>query len=247
MDSMMHGESVYLNCDVYLRGCFVAAVSLITMAIAPGIALLAYFYLKDRYMSEPPAMVGKLFLIGVFIVFPTMVIQRGFFIWSGQHEVFLSFFISGALEEFIKWFVIYYYIYKHSEFDEPYDGIVYAVAVSLGFATLENVIYAWAHTLSPSALLFRALLPVSAHALFAVMMGYYFGKAKFSSNRPAWHVASAFFVPALWHGSYDFLLSSTVRWLWPIVLLMAAMWLLGIDKMKRANDRSPYRSMRTED
>lgn len=76
----------------------------------------------------------------------------------------------------MKWFVLYHLIFRHEAFDEPYDGIVYAVAVSLGYATLENIIYAFLNAASFSALMIRALLPVSAHALFGVMMGYYLGR-----------------------------------------------------------------------
>ncbi len=57
----------------------------------------------------------------------------------GHNTWVLSFLISAGLEEFLKWFVLYFVIYKHTSFDEPYDGIVYAVAVSIGFATVENI------------------------------------------------------------------------------------------------------------
>ena len=67
------------------------------------------------------------------------------------------------------------------EFDEHYDGIVYGAAVSLGFATVENILYLFANGLESA--LGRAILPVSSHALFGVIMGYYLGKAKFSEGK----------------------------------------------------------------
>ena len=67
------------------------------------------------------------------------------------------------------------------EFDEHYDGIVYGAAVSLGFATVENILYLFANGLESA--LGRAILPVSSHALFGVIMGYYLGKQSFLKER----------------------------------------------------------------
>ncbi|MGC7950656.1 PrsW family glutamic-type intramembrane protease, partial [Bacillus sp. II_CA] len=68
--------------------------------------------------------------------------------------------------------------YNHVEFDDPYDGILYGASISLGFATIENVLYLLSFGLDTAFM--RALLPVSSHALFGVVMGYYYGRAKFS-------------------------------------------------------------------
>lgn len=141
--------------------------SILTAAIAPGVALLTYLYLKDRYDSEPIHLVLKLFLTGMLIVVPVMVIQRGFELWLGSHPVFFSFGLSGGVEELAKWFVLYHIIFNHTEFDEPYDGIVYAASISLGFATLENILYAVYYPSTFTTLMLRALLPVSGHALSA--------------------------------------------------------------------------------
>lgn len=54
---------------------------LLTAAIAPGIALLVYFYLKDRYDYEPIHMVVRVFLLGFLIVFPIMIVQNGLVKW----------------------------------------------------------------------------------------------------------------------------------------------------------------------
>lgn len=48
---------------------------IISAGLAPGIALLMYFYLKEKYESEPIHMVIRLFILGVLLVFPTMFIQ----------------------------------------------------------------------------------------------------------------------------------------------------------------------------
>ena len=105
------------------------------------------------------------------------------------------------MEELLKWSVLYSIIFNHTEFDEPYDGIVYAASVSLGFATLENILYAVYFPSSFTTLMLRALLPVSGHALFGIMMGYYIGKAKFATkSRVRRYLLLSLTLPFLWHG-----------------------------------------------
>lgn len=224
-------------------------VSVLAAAIAPGIALLAYFYWKDRYDTEPLPMIVKLFLMGALIVLPIMIVQRGLTLMWGESPLTFSFVISSGVEEFFKWFVLYHIVFNHTEFDEPYDGIVYAVAVSLGFATLENVLYAFLQPSSFGSLLMRALLPVSGHALFGVFMGYSLGKAKFSKGRSVrLHLALALSVPLLLHGIYDYMMMSVSQaWLWLVVPFMFLLWFSGIRQVNRANAVSPFRLLKREE
>lgn len=218
--------------------------SIITAAVAPGIALLTYFYLKDRYEAEPIHMVLRVFLMGILIVLPIIVIQRGLELALGSGPIVFSFAVSAGVEELVKWFVIYHIIYKHKEFDEPYDGIVYAAAISLGFATVENVLYAIYQPMTVGSLLIRALLPVSGHALFGVTMGYYLGKAKFAAVSTAKRrfLLLAAAVPLLEHGLYDYIMGSgSTYWALFIVPLMVYLWVKGVRRINRANARSPFR------
>lgn len=218
-------------------------LSIGSAAVAPGIALLTFFYLKDRYDAEPLHMVIKVFLLGFLIVLPVMIIQRGIMLWLGDNPFVDAFIISSGVEEALKWFVLYHMIYNHLEFDEPYDGILYATAISLGFATVENVIFAFASQASIGALMLRALLPVSGHALFGVIMGYYLGMAKFKPGvRKKGLLLMSLLLPLFWHGLYDFILNNmTQYWLWYIVPLMLSLWYGGLGKIYRANKRSPFR------
>lgn len=156
-------------------------LGLLSAGIAPGLALLSYFYLKDQYETEPLSMVFKTFIFGAILVFPISFIQYVLgteqLIQLGIIKAFLS---TSLLEEFFKWFILFFTVYQHVAFDEPYDGIVYGASVSLGFATAENIFYLVANGLHHA--FGRALLPVSSHALFGVIMGYYIGKGKFSGN-----------------------------------------------------------------
>ncbi|WP_027093680.1 glutamic-type intramembrane protease PrsW [Cohnella thermotolerans] len=223
--------------------------SLLAAAIAPGIALLAYFYWKDRYDAEPLPIVIKLFLTGALTVLPVMIVQRALTLWLGESPFAFSFIVSAGIEEFIKWFVLFHIIYNHTEFDEPYDGIVYATAVSLGFATLENVLYAFTEPVTFGMLMARALLPVSGHALFGVFMGYSLGRAKFSSGKQIKaHLWISFLLPFAAHGVFDFMMQTVPSgWLWVMVPFMLLLWLRGIRSVNRANSVSPFRLLKREE
>jgi len=208
-------------------------LGILSAGIAPGLALLSYFYLKDEYEPEPVSFVFRTFLYGVLLVFPIMFIQH---VLETEHllksDLLDAFFGSGILEEFFKWFILFYLIYQHVEFDEPFDGIVYGVSVSLGFATVENIFYLVANGIEHA--MTRALLPVSSHALFGVIMGFYLGKAKFTKGNKAQWILLSLLLPILLHGSYDFILISLENWLYIILPFMVFLWWFGLRKVKKA-------------
>jgi protease PrsW len=207
-------------------------LTVISAGVAPGLALLSYFYLKDEYETEPLVLVFRTFMFGAIFVFPIMFIQYVINIEGIVTAKFVNaFFASALLEEFIKWFIVYYSIFEHKEFDEPYDGIVYSASVSLGFATLENILYLFAHGVEFAFT--RALLPVSSHALFAVIMGFYLGKAKFKRNKKK-YVFLSFFIPFLLHGIYDFILLTQEKWMYYMLPFMIFLWWVALRKVKQA-------------
>ncbi|KIL48954.1 hypothetical protein KP77_21650 [Jeotgalibacillus alimentarius] len=208
-------------------------IALISAAIAPGLALLSYFYLKDQYDSEPVRVVFRAFILGVAVTFPVMFLQYVIEVEIDfSNMIFQSLLTYGLLEEFFKWFILYFFIFHLVEFDEPYDGIVYGAAVSLGFATLENVLYLAAYGLETA--IGRALLPVSSHALFGVVMGYYIGKAKFNQKR-YFFVFISLVLPILLHSVYDFILMSSRHWIYYMIPFMLFLWWLGLWKVKKAH------------
>ncbi|MBA9027227.1 MULTISPECIES: glutamic-type intramembrane protease PrsW [Bacillaceae] len=217
---------------------------ILTAGIAPGLALLCYFYLKDQYDSEPVSAVLKTFLYGVSLVLPIMflqyVLQTENVFTSQFGEAFLK---ASLLEEFIKWFFLLYIIYPFAVFDEPYDGIVYGVSVSLGFATMENILYLIANGVEHA--LGRAILPVSSHALFGVIMGYYLGKAKFSNTHKKLFLFLSLSVTVFLHGMYDFILLTDRFWIYLILPFMIFLWWLALKKVKSARLLSEFHETRS--
>ncbi|EIJ83329.1 glutamic-type intramembrane protease PrsW [Bacillus methanolicus] len=208
-------------------------LGLLSAGIAPGLALLSYFYLKDQYETEPLSMVFKTFIFGAILVFPISFIQYVLgteqLIQLGIIKAFLS---TSLLEEFFKWFILFFTVYQHVAFDEPYDGIVYGASVSLGFATAENIFYLVANGLHHA--FGRALLPVSSHALFGVIMGYYIGKGKFSGNPKSKWILLSLVLPFILHGIYDYILISQKDWYVLMCPFMIFLWWLGLRKVKNA-------------
>lgn len=221
-------------------------VSLIVAAVTPGFSLLTYFYLKDRYDAEPVRNVARFFAIGLLLVFPTMFIQRGLVLWLWESPFVFSFVISGGVEEFVKWFIIFFVAFNQTFFNEPYDGVVYTVAVSLGFATLENVLYAIVLQTDPVSLLVRALLPVSGHALFGVIMGFFFGKAKFS-DKPG-YLRKSLLWPIVAHGIFDYIqMAFPSSWTWTIVPFVALLWICSMILVRKSLEKSPFRYVFRDD
>ena len=119
-------------------------------------------------------------------------------------QLFLKAFLVVALtEEFSKYVMVWGFLQPKTWFNEPFDGIVYAVMVSMGFAAVENVMYVLQGGMDVA--LVRAFSAVPAHATFGIIMGFFMGKAKFSKNRIMWNF-TGLMSAILFHGAYDFFL-----------------------------------------
>lgn len=206
-------------------------LAIITAGVAPALALMSFFYLKDK-ITEPITLIVRTFIYGSLIVFPIMFIQYAIDESGHLGNVFIQLFVVAFLEEFFKWFIFRYVIYQHTEFDAHYDGIVYAVSISLGFATVENILYLFANGIEYAFT--RALFPVSSHALFGVIMGYHFGKAKMNNRYVYWNIILALLIPLTLHGSYNFMLSVTDKWAFVIIPFMIILWWFGLHRTRKA-------------
>lgn len=189
---------------------------LFVIALLPVVLLLEYIYKKDTH-TEPVKMIRSVFLWGCATVVPVIIFETiaEFFVStdSGNYlELFLgALFGVAIIEEFFKWLVVKERCYSVPEFDETYDAIVYCVASSLGFAAVENVLYVVIYGFVTGLL--RAVTAVPGHAAYGVIMGYFFGKAKYNE----WHkkdsktfLFASLAVPAILHAIYDYLLSVVV-------------------------------------
>jgi protease PrsW len=209
--------------------------AILSASIAPIVAFMSFIYLKDR-ITEPIFLIVRTFIVGALLVFPIMFIQYALTTENLINNSFIeSFVYSAFIEEFFKWFIFMFLIYQHSEFDHHYDGIVYAVSISLGFASVENIFYLLINGIEYA--FWRAFFPVSSHALFGIMMGYYFGKAKMNKSKQKTNIVLAIVLPFILHGTYNYILKSfTNNWLYILIPFMILLWVRALRRMKTANE-----------
>lgn len=208
---------------------------LLTVAIAPGLALFSYFYLRKQIAKEPSLTLFHTFLYGAIMTFPIMFIQHVFEEENIFRNEFLSNVVfSSGLEEFFKWLILLLLIYRHIEFEDAYDGILYGASVSLGFATVENILYLL--TYGTDIAILRALLPVSSHALFGVVLGYYFGQAKFAEKeKQNKYLLFALLAPFGLHFIYNSIFLIQELFLYLIIPFMLFLWWFGLTRVKYAH------------
>ncbi|MDA7557942.1 PrsW family glutamic-type intramembrane protease [Flavobacteriaceae bacterium] len=184
---------------------------LLLSALAPIATIIIYIYVKDLYEKESKRMLALAFLLGgiVSIVITTLLyvifdlilpLPDKSSVWQ---QFIKAFFMVALIEEFSKYVMVWGVLQPRTWFNEPFDGIVYAVMVSMGFAAVENVMYVLQGGVDVA--LIRAFSAVPAHATFGIIMGYFMGKAKFSNDRVIWNIVGLLSAIVL-HGAYDFFL-----------------------------------------
>jgi RsiW-degrading membrane proteinase PrsW (M82 family) len=216
----------------------------VLLASAPGLFWLWLFWRRDRWEREPLSVVVRLFLAGAAMAVPAYFAEG--WLPNFGSRLFDNFVRVGLVEEACKLLPVWWLAYRHREFDEPMDGIVYAVAAALGFATVENALYAL--LLGPHVVLVRAFTSTLAHVAFSGLVGFQLGRAKFRGRGRAGLVLGALLASTLLHGAYDLALSygsdprlgpavatRTVATLLPALLVL--LWWAG----RRADRASPFR------
>lgn len=219
-------------------------MEIFALAFAPGIFWLWYFYKKDKLEPEPKGLLIKVYFLGLIIAFPAALVE--FFIGKvfSLSDVLMAAVAAPVIEEYAKYSVVKRGVYKHEEFDEPMDGIVYAAAAALGFASIENVFYllqARSAGIFTFVFLVRSLLSVPGHALFSSMWGYALGMAKFSHGDTYWK----FVLPGLalsiaLHGLFNFLGEATPLALLGLLILVPVMWKIVHRRIAQTLARSPH-------
>ena len=190
-------------------------------ALLPVVLILRYVYLLDKNEREPLGFVLKIVVLGAVFSLPCAAVER--FMMSLIASVYDPASIDYAwmentvgvalVEEFSKWLVLMLFVWKNKNFDYRYDGVVYAVSASLGFAALENILYVISYGTGVS--IGRAIFAIPGHATFGVFMGYWLSRTKtfwLDGKIIRMRICKLFSlsIPMLIHGAYDFLLSEQV-------------------------------------
>lgn len=184
-----------------------------TLGFAPLVAAVMWFYFSRRTSKEFLALLVKSFLLGMLGI---LMLFAAEFVSSllGLNELrnlkrtlFYSFVTVGFASELGMYIIYRYLIIPKDAVDKPIHGITFAIMVAMGFSTLRLVFF----LLNPLGI--RDLFPetlymfvyVPANIIFAVIMGFYAGMAKFLKSRFVYNM-TGLFAAAFFHGLFNFCL-----------------------------------------
>lgn len=189
----------------------------LALAILPSIALLVFIYKKDKKDKEPSMLLVRLFAFGVISTFAASMAESvldfifGIFTTKGSavYAFLEAFLVAGLCEEVVKYVALSKATWKDRNFNCAFDGIIYSTYVSLGFATLENILYVAEGGISTAFA--RMFSSIPGHTCFGVFMGFFYSKAKIAESRGHYLLSErykklALIVPIILHGIYDSLL-----------------------------------------
>jgi RsiW-degrading membrane proteinase PrsW (M82 family) len=195
---------------------------LIAAAVIPAVILLVRVYKEDRLDKEPKGLLLSLVLFGILStiialaleVFGTYVLSRFLEKDSLLYNVILYFVVVACSEEGAKYILLRLRTWRSPHFNCQFDGVVYAVFVSLGFALWENIGYVVQNGMATA--LVRAVTAVPGHACFGVFMGVFYGAAKRFDGMHLPILCKryrrlALLFPVLMHGTYDFIATVSAK------------------------------------
>ena len=225
---------------------------LILAAVLPAAYLMFRVYKSDRLEPEPPRLVIGLVLLGMIsTALAGTAEQLGDWVLSYvapegslAYNALFYFLIVGPAEEGFKYAVLRWRTWRSPEFNCQYDGVVFAVFVSLGFALWENIGYVLMFGMQTAVA--RALTAVPGHACFGVFMGVWYGIAKRWElyGDPARSKRArrlCVLVPAALHGCYDFIASLESEGFVALFLVFViAMFLTALRIVRRLSARDQY-------
>ena len=216
------------------------------LAVAPAIILITYIYLVDIKQREPIPQILKGFIYGIIsafvAIFAALFLADTHFYTDTYTNVIeaarTAFFGAALPEEAAKFFMLWLLVRKNKYFDERLDGIVYAVAISMGFATFENILYLFDNYDQWLTVgITRAILSVPGHYAFAVLMGYYYSKVHFGISNAPKDKLMILLAPILVHTIFDWILF-TISITPALAILLAIIFIIFVIKMHQyANAR----------
>jgi RsiW-degrading membrane proteinase PrsW (M82 family) len=230
-------------------------MNIFALALGPVVALLFFFWVKDRYERDPLKYLLITLGAGVVSAIPVVVVEMLWVLPSYEISAlttgelaFVTFVAVGLTEEFFKALAFFIPVYWSKHFNEPYDGIMYGVAAALGFAGIENVMYVLMGGV-PAAFI-RAITAVPAHAMFGLFIGYFAGRAKFAKRKwvKPFLILTGFLIAVFLHGLYDLIAMwpyHHLAWLW-LFPLLAVMVVVSLLLIRNARNRSPFKPAKDE-
>lgn len=211
-------KPVFTSTTLLLTGVF--------LALVPAAIWLIFFYLQDRAEPEPKGFVLGVFALGALLAAAVgiPVVENLFRVSHWLRTDTLTIILGGILvvgftQEFLKYAAVRYSIYNSDEFDEPTDGVIYATAAGLGYATVLNIQFVVSNGgVDLGAGIIRMAVVALAQAAFSGITGYFLGRAKFESEQ-IWWMPLGITIAAVFNGLFNWLQGIVTR---PIITLSGA-------------------------
>ena len=224
---------------------------LLALSILPVIVLMVYIYRQDKYQKEPIKTLSKAFIGGMLAIpLDLLLVSLINAIWTSNTVFYSAFCEAGIPEELSKFIIFMALIWRDKNFDEYFDGIVYATFIGLGFACIENVMYVFGAASESLGSGFgtgvvRGILSVPGHFLFGVVMGYFLSLAKFKKGKRFGYLISGLLSAMLAHGLFDWMLmvASVVPLVGGIIYIVflwadIRLWKLGLRYINKQQENS---------
>ena len=215
--------------------------------VVPGLMLMWYVHTRERFPQPGITLwatlgLGALATLPVIVLFFPVSIIFSVIADSTRNSLLISlvqaFLGAAILQESFKYFVLAGFSCQRKRLAEPFDGVVYGVAASLGFATLENIAYVSEGDVFGAAI--RALTSVPVHGALGAIMGYFIAQSAFDPVRRRRYAWMAWLIPVALHGLYDFPLLLGALWFLPvtaIVLVVSLVWAFRLIRRVQSNQR----------
>jgi RsiW-degrading membrane proteinase PrsW (M82 family) len=222
------------------------ALSFVSIGFAPGLFWLWRIYLRNHNRPDHKGLVARTFLLGVAVALPVLI--AGMLVqgpgasrhasMTVEEAAFKAFVVAGLVEEIGKFLIVRWTMFRSPYFDEPMRGLIYASAVALGFASIENVGYMIGH--EPSVIVLRAFTATLGHVFFSSPWGYALGAARRRpEDRRTGLIVVGLAMSVAGHGLYDFFLFCNMGVEGFATLAAAGAIFWGL--LARAARVSPYR------
>lgn len=218
----------------------------VLISFTPGIFWLWFFLRQDKIRPEPRKLIALTFALGCVSTIPAGIGNALFgansLLDGSPHllsVITAMTFVVGPVEELCKFGAVRLGPYRSLFFDEPVDGLVYAFAASLGFASLENFVYVLQY--GPEVMIGRAPLSTVGHLVFGSIWGYALGQYYISGGRRRSLLFGSLALAAGAHALFNILVFS-----FPLgavaLTLMGGIW--SYRAIRKGQKDSPFRFRR---
>jgi len=243
----------------------------IFLGMLPGVIWALYYLREDKKNPEPKGKIIQVFLLGMLITIPAAIMELVAGCALGYACPFYSdkalyfnillknslmakiisvFFVIAVVEETFKFIVIKSEVLKNKEFDEPIDGMIYAIIISLGFASAENILYIFTYSQAPfHTMIERFFTAILIHALTGGIIGYYIGKVKLwemkknqflpgikSTKKAFKYIVTGLLLAIAFHGAYNLLLDfenyTFMLIIFAMIIFVALLVSLAFDELR---------------